>query len=196
VLGTLLPALAGLERRSLSKFAASILAAGSVLVIVKQGAGTFNATQGSLWYTVGCGLGICEQVLVVSSNMLVRELTRELPPVRLIAASTAVSAALLCALLLLAAVLGVAPADFGPLLTPAGSMGLAFAVLGVTCLGYSLKALGLKHLPTSTATAYSAGQPAVAVLIAAATLGEPLTPTVGIGITGVTGALVVLARLA
>jgi drug/metabolite transporter (DMT)-like permease len=96
----------------------------------------------------------------------------------------------------LAAVLGVAPADFGPLLTPAGSMGLAFAVLGVTCLGYSLKALGLKHLPTSTATAYSAGQPAVAVLIAAATLGEPLTPTVGIGITGVTGALVVLARLA
>ena len=47
MLGTLLPALAGLERRSLSKFAASILAAGSVLVEVKKFKGVLHEVFGS-----------------------------------------------------------------------------------------------------------------------------------------------------
>lgn len=112
-----------------------------------------------------------------------------LPPLTIAAAVTAIAFALFLPLALVEA------RGFDPGAVSGGAWAaVALYAVGPTVIGYSLAYRALAVLPTTTVGLFGAIVPVVAVLLAAALLGEPVGLAHGLGIAGVLSALILDVR--
>jgi drug/metabolite transporter (DMT)-like permease len=186
VCGVILPAALGEERFSWVKVLAGVLSAGSV------GALFFVREQELAWsgaFVLGVLCLVAQEVVVVGQNMITKAaVCNDVTPLQILAAASCSTAVYAWTQLAVVTFLG-REMDFALLLEPPAVCSISYAVILVTCVGQTLKAIGLRHLSTSTTTAYSAVIPVFSVLLAAATLHEPLTAEVIGSLIGVVAAV-------
>jgi drug/metabolite transporter (DMT)-like permease len=149
-----------------------------------------GSLNGPFFFVAGVLCLIAQEVAVVVQNMITKAAVRcEVTPVQVLAAASCSTAIYAWVQLAVVIFLG-RKIDFALLLEPPALCSISYAVILVTCMGQTLKAVALRHLSTSTTTAYSAVIPVVSVLLAAAALHEPLTMQVIGSLIGIVGAVV------
>jgi drug/metabolite transporter (DMT)-like permease len=190
VLGCWLPVLSGQESINMVRIFSASLAGGSVCIMCL---GTHSAVSNQR-YAMGVLVLVLEQIWLVMSAVLSKNLLSQFSPVALTAYSSAWGTGFSILECSIVRVSLDASLNFASLLSKSMAVSLAYSTLLVSCLGYSLKTVSMRKLPASTVMAYSAFQPVVAIALARILLNEAITLPATVGVIGVVLALVILSR--
>jgi drug/metabolite transporter (DMT)-like permease len=190
VIGCWLPVLSGQESINTVRIFSGSLAGGSVCIMCL---GTHSAVSNER-YAAGVLVLILEQVWLVMSAVLSKNLLSQFSPVALTAYSSAWGTGFSILELSVVRTTLDSSLNLGTLRSRSMAISLAYSTLLVSCLGYSLKTVSMRKLPASTVMAYSALQPVVAIAMARVLLNEEITLPASVGVVGVCVALFILSR--
>jgi len=194
VLGCWVPVLLGQERMRLTRVLAGVFASASVLVLCKDNTGDPDVKGEQKKYFLGLGLLAFQQVCITFNAVVQKRLVCAYPPIFVTALGTLWGGVFNFTYLAVVSAFFGLDMDLESLWRSGpGLFGLAYSVLVVTCLAYSLKAVGIGLLSVSASMAYHSVQPVVSTILAAVYLEEAITSRSLMGIGGVVAALLLLS---